>query len=121
MNKKISIIASIGLLLVGGLALGLTLSNTNNFEIVHGAECSYHHGYHYEAKDPDMNEAGHREFWACCVCGHQYLSQPNGEFITQDDQYMIGVIDENHIAYLPPTNSGGGEGNYWITDPFDEE
>ena len=96
--------------------------NFNHFETAHGdGECTHHMGYHYLAKAPDMNNPGHKEFWACCICNHQYLEKPEGEFITRADEYMIGGLDENHIAYLPPSNSGGSDGDYWITDPFEDE
>ena len=119
MKKKILFaIASI-------LSLGISvfaLAKLDTFTISAKAEeCEYHHGYHYAQKDPTIDEAGHLEFWACCTCGHQYLEKPNGEFVDRDDAYMIGVIDENHIAYLQPATSGGSNGDYWTNDPFDED
>lgn len=84
-------------------------------------ECQYHSGYHYLEKHPTVNEPGHLEFWACCNCQHQYLEKPNGSFVDHDDSQMIGEIDQNHIAYLPPLQSGGFDGDYWTTDTFDDD
>ena len=84
-------------------------------------ECEYHHGYHYAEKAATIDQSGHKEFWACCTCQHQYLERPNGSFVDQSDEYMIGVVDENHIAYIPPLTSGGENGDYWSNDTLDDD
>ena len=84
-------------------------------------ECAYHHGYHYQEKEATIDQAGHKEFWTCCNCQHQYLTRPDGEFVDQDDAYMIGEINEEHIAYIAPLTEGGKNGDYWTIDPFDDE
>lgn len=107
-------------MVVGASILAINLPN-QSLLLSQAAECNYHHGYHYLAKEATIDEAGHKEFWACCECGHQYLSLPNGEFITQSDEYMTGDIDENHIAYIAPLTRGGNSGDYWVIDSFDDE
>lgn len=68
-----------------------------------GFECQ-HNGYHYEELVPDYNKSGHKEFWTCCKCHGVFLKQPEiGYFVDQEDELMIGEIDEEHIAYLSPT------------------
>lgn len=83
-------------------------------------ECAYHHGYHYQAKSPTIDETGHQEFWACCTCGHQYLEQPDGSFTDRDDSLMTGSITSTHVAYLPPLTKGGSNGDYWSNDLIDD-
>ena len=97
-----------------------SLKAINSITEANAAECAHHHGYHYAAKEATIDQPGHKEFWACCECHHQYLVRPEGDFIDRDDSEMIGVIDEGHIAYIPPANSGGGDGDYWTEDPFDD-
>ena len=100
------------------------VSNSHNVIFSRAAnnipECSYHHGYHYEAVEPTINHSGHAEFWACCVCCRQYLTRPEGDFHDNAESSMIGVVDEEHIAYLPPLDEGGENGDYWVNDPFDD-
>ena len=97
-----------------------SLKSIKSINAAEATECSYHHGYHYATKDPTIDQPGHKEFWACCECHHQYLVKPNGEFIDRDDSEMIGGLNQDHIAYLPPASSGGDNGDYWTEDPFDD-
>lgn len=69
---------------------------------IHAADaCTSHEGNHYVWKDPTNTESGWKEFWACCVCGRQYLTQENGTWTNNDAASMIGVVDSEHVAYLP--------------------
>lgn len=105
-------------------ALGVTIVSQSkidfeNIHNVHAQECSHHSGNHYLAKEPTIDNPGWVEFWACCRCGHQYIGEaPEGDWITQDPANMIGIVQEGHIAYVPPLNEGGGDGDYWGKDPF---
>ena len=97
-------------------------SNSMNYSLMAAVpECAYHHGYHYAAKAATIDQPGHQEFWACCTCQHQYLVQPEGSFTDQDDAYMTGGLDENHIAYIAPLTRGGQNGDYWTNDTFDDD
>ena len=122
MKKKFVFIAAL-LSLISVVSITtyvVSSSKTVDYMSAEIAECTVHEGYHYAYKAPTIDSPGHREFWACCKCQHQYLEKPAGTFIDQDDEYMIGVIDELHIAYLPPLTEGGENGDYWTNDPFDE-
>ena len=123
MNKmKLFLTSIIGLLCATSavIVINNTSKGISTIPVAKATECSHHHGYHYALKEATIDQPGHKEFWACCECHHQYLVKPEGDFIDRDDSLMIGIIDENHIAYLPPANSGGGDGDYWVKDPFDE-
>ena len=94
----------------------LVFDNANN---AHAIECDHHSGNHYLAKEATIDDPGWVEFWACCKCGHQYIGEaPEGDWVTQDPTHMIGVVDEGHIAYVPPLSQGGNDGDYWGKDPF---
>ena len=92
-----SLIFGLAFILIGAIAV---FTNYNGLNSLKAAipECEYHHGYHYAEKEATIDQPGHREFWTCCTCQRQYIVKPNGSFIDQDDAYMIGVIDEHHIA-----------------------
>ena len=95
------------------------ISNNNHFENIQATECQ-HHGYHYEYHAPTDTDYGWREFWACCECGQQFLSEPEtGVWIDQDYTLMSGAITSDHIAYLPPATHGIN-GDYYIDDPFED-
>lgn len=119
-NKKFLVIAAtllafaLGAAIVSQTTLGLT-----NVNSVHASECSHHSGYHYLAKEATIDDSGWVEFWACCICGHQYIGEaPQGDWVTQDPSHMIGGVQQGHIAYVPPLSEGGGDGDYWGKDPF---
>ena len=119
-NKKFLVIATTLLTLAFGATVVFqsTLGFTN-LSNAHATECSHHSGYHYLAKEPTIDNPGWVEFWACCKCGHQYIEEaPEGDWVTQDPSHMIGVVQEGHIAYIPPLSEGGGNGDYWGKDPF---
>ena len=103
-SKKIILLTS----LIGACALSLGVltlfaKNKSLFVEANSGECAHHHGNHYLAKAPTTTESGWQEFWACCVCGHQYIgSAPSGDWIDQDFDYMTGGVGIDHIAYLPP-------------------
>lgn len=121
-KKKIFVALMIGLLGVSS-AIIVCSKTTKSIQTISSAEtpkCAHHHGYHYAAKEPTIDQPGHLEFWACCECHHQYLEQPTGDFIDRDDIEMSGGLNEDHIAYLPPVAEGGGDGDYWTNDPFDD-
>ena len=121
---RLSVIFGLTLILTGAIAV-FSSSNKlsfDNFNLKAAIpECEYHHGYHYAEKAATIDHPGHKEFWTCCTCQRQYIVKPNGSFIDQDDVYMIGAIDEHHIAYIPPLTSGGENGDYWTTDTFDDD
>ena len=99
--------------------LAFALIDVHNFKIVQAKECE-HHGYHYEYHAPTETEFGWKEFWACCDCGQQFLTQPEtGTWIDQDYTLMSGVMTSDHIAYLPPATHGSN-GDYYIDDPFED-
>ncbi len=93
-------------------------SRNNLFKEVGAVECTYHEGYHYAAKAATDDESGWKEFWACCKCHHQYIgSAPAGNWVDQSEDNMDGVVDKNHIAFIPSLTSGEG-GDYHKDDPF---
>ena len=87
----------------------ISISLVSIFEIKQNAnflhangECE-HFGYHYEELLPEIEIAGHKEFWTCCKCHEEFLEKPeNGAFVDQEDALMTGEIDEGHIAYISP-------------------
>ena len=100
--------------------LSIAFININhNIESTKATVCE-HHGYHYEYHAPTETEYGWKEFWACCECGQQFLSQPEtGVWEDRDYSLMSGVMTSSHIAYLPPATTGIN-GDYYIEDPFDD-
>ena len=120
MKKRFLLVALLTLACsVSAAIIASSPSKEVNYVHTDAIECISHEGYHYAYKAPTIDSPGHREFWACCKCQHQYLERPEGHFVDQDDAYMIGGIDINHIAYLPPLTEGGENGDYWKNDPFD--
>lgn len=120
-NKKFMFVAFAAVTLVTGIAMAFTCDNSSLLTVnyVYASECSHHSGNHYLAKEPTIDDPGWVEFWACCKCGHQYVGEaPEGDWVTQDPANMIGVVQEGHIAYIPPLNEGGENGDYWGKDPF---
>ena len=120
-NKKVLAIATACLLPLTGLTILVGRNNLNPSNVINvqATECIHHEGNHYLAKPATMDESGWVEFWACCKCGHQYIGvAPDGDWTTADPSKMIGVINEGHIAYVPPLTSGGTDGDYWGKDPF---
>ncbi len=74
-----------------------------NRKLAHADFVCEHSGYHYEELLPEIDNAGHKEFWACCKCHEAFLEKPEkGVFVDQDDSLMSGEIDEEHIAYISP-------------------
>jgi len=80
----------------------MSFSGSSLFSVTANSECEYHHGNHYERKDPTSSSSGWQEFWACCECNHQYLSAPNGDWTDNLAENMTGVMSSTHIAYLAP-------------------
>ena len=119
-NKKFFVIlATLPAFALGAALVFKTKFGFANVNNVHALECSHHSGYHYLAKEPTIDNPGWVEFWACCKCGHQYIGEaPEGDWVTQDSIHMIGDVQEGHIAYVPPLNEGGSDGDYWGKDPF---
>lgn len=110
-------------LFITALALpffSFALVNLNmHFEKIKATECQ-HHGYHYEYHAPTETTYGWKEFWACCECGQQFLTQPEtGIWEDQDYTLMTGTMTSDHIAYLPPAIHGIN-GDYYIDDPFED-
>ncbi|OQA78123.1 MAG: hypothetical protein BWY30_00848 [Tenericutes bacterium ADurb.Bin239] len=81
------------------------------------AECEsgHHHGNHYLGNAPTCVEAGNAEFWACCTCLRQYLTNPGGTFVDQG-AYAGDALASTHIAYLAPTGVHSYT-NYVVTNP----
>jgi len=63
-----------------------------------------HVGNHYLANDATCAEAGNAEFWACCDCQRQYLSNPGGTF-TDCGAYAGEALANTHVAYVAPTGA----------------
>lgn len=121
MNKKIFITISLSIMAIVPVCESIKYNSIFGLETRAADECTHHHGYHYVAKDPTIDESGWKEFWACCECGHQYIgTAPEGDWTTRDASLMVGGLSSFHIAYLAPLTSGGSSGDYWITDPFDD-
>lgn len=120
-NKRLLSFTTACLLSLVGLTVLVNRANLpiDNPINTHATECSHHVGYYYLPKAPTIDEPGWVEFWACCKCGHQYIgTAPEGDWTVNDPSHMDGFVDENHIAYLPPLDSGGGDGDYWGKDYF---
>lgn len=95
------------------------LNNQTNSSNIFAAECD-HVGYHYEHQDPTETECGWNEYWVCCKCHRSFTVKPAGSFTDQDASKMIGKPDPSMIGiYLAPLN-GGSDGDYYVSDPFDE-
>ena len=120
MKKRFLLVSLLTLASAISVAI-ITSSPIKDAGLIHtnATECTVHEGYHYAFKAPTIDSPGHLEFWTCCICQHQYLVRPEGNFVDQDDAYMTGGIDTNHIAYLPPATEGGENGDYWTNDQFD--
>ena len=120
----LSIIGAASLGVVGATVFVSVNKSSNVFNIGASAlnnECTHHVGYHYAEKLPTIDQPGHKEFWACCNCQHQYLTRPEGTFTDHDDSQMVGGISDTHIAYIAPLEEGGYNGNYWTPDTFDDD
>jgi len=61
-----------------------------------------HSGNHYLANAATCGEAGNAEFWACCECQQQFLSNPGGNF-ADCGAYAGAPLASTHIAYVAPT------------------
>ncbi|MCQ2742086.1 MAG: hypothetical protein MJ239_02145 [Bacilli bacterium] len=106
MNSKKKILVLLSSLLLATAATATVATTAlqpegRPYGIQAGDECASHTGNHYAMKDPTNTEPGYREFWACCVCGRQYLTQKTGDWTEGSAATMIGSVDSDHIAYLP--------------------
>lgn len=103
MNKKFTLLTIAGTMAIAGAA-AIAFGSKNGLMIKAGDECANgdHIGNHYEAKDATCTEAGNVEFWACCECHHQYLTEPSGGTWT-DAGELSSTLDSSHIAYVAPT------------------
>lgn len=100
------------LTIIATLALGLSIviPSANNIGSRAGGgggaitecEAGHHSGNHYLANAPTATEPGNAEFWACCTCLRQYLTNPGGTFVDQGP-YAGPALASTHIAYIAPT------------------
>lgn len=120
MNNKKKTLLVVSTTFALGLGAIIPLAgNSKPFSAVFGAdECTSgeHFGYHYAAKDPTCTEPGNLEFWACCDCHHQYLTNPGGTFIDRPVDEAVGGIGPDHIAYVAPTGEHKFENRAFIED-----
>lgn len=79
------------------VTLGATLLVKNNVGSSIIAQDCPHEGYHYDAHDSTCTVAGNKEFWACCKCHNQWLSNPGGNFV---DNTLSEQLESTHIAYV---------------------
>ena len=101
MKKKRIIIMLSALTVVAAATISLVFAKTSRRQSLQADECN-HVGHHYERLDATTSSSGHKEFWACCLCGTQFLNQPaEGTFEDAEDSAMIGGLDDTHIAYIP--------------------
>ena len=103
--EKRHILAIPGLLAVTTIAIGIATFETRKGAFVNATECE-HEGFHYSAKAADIDEHGHKEFWACCKCHETFLSNPGGTFVDADDSTMSGGMAPSHVAYIPSELEG---------------
>ncbi len=94
-----------GLVTVSALVIGIAMAANKRVANVNATECE-HEGFHYNAKAADIDEHGHKEFWACCKCHEAFLSNPGGTFVDADDSTMSGGMAPSHIAYIPSELEG---------------
>lgn len=98
MNKKKVLIFS---LLTAALAVGSFISvNKAKGVSLLDAEGCIHEGNHYAAHDATCTEAGNKEFWACCKCQTQFLSNPGGTWT--DKTTLAAPLESTHVAYAAP-------------------
>ena len=102
-NKHILMIS--GLVTVSALVIGIAMAANKRVANVNATECE-HEGFHYEAKAANVDEHGHKEFWACCKCHEAFLANPGGAFVDADDSTMSGGMAPSHIAYIPSELEG---------------
>ncbi|MCQ3034623.1 MAG: hypothetical protein MJ248_00105 [Bacilli bacterium] len=65
------------------------------------AEGCEHEGNHYDAVAATSTSAGNKEFWACCVCHEQFITEPSKGTWTDQGAYD-GELSSSHIAYVAP-------------------
>ena len=99
--KKRHTLAVSCLVSVAFLTMGIAIA-ANREQVFVKAEPCEHSGNHYAAKAANVDEHGHKEFWACCKCHEQWLEEPAvGTFVDADDSAMSGGMLPGHIAYIP--------------------
>ena len=89
-------------LLSGAAALGVCVAIATAQKLgknTFAEDCAHTHGYHYAKNEQSCDAAGNKEFWACCDCHQQWLSNPGGNF---EDKTLTSQLPTNHIAYIAP-------------------
>ncbi|MCQ3034624.1 MAG: hypothetical protein MJ248_00110 [Bacilli bacterium] len=102
MKKKLLI----AILTTSTVAVALALAATPNNAVTSFAEGCEHEGNHYDAVAATSTSAGNKEFWACCVCHEQFITEPS-KGTWEDKGAYTGVLAPSHVAYVAPVKLQG--------------